>query len=308
MVGVAPAGFGQTEEELRREEDLRRERAIAEFTQRMKEANYPALFEKAAAEFNVPPDILTGVAFAETRWEHLTWPEGQNADPCSGMPRPYGIMSLWSNEFFGYSLLEAAKLIGKDPDELKRDPFQNMRGAAALLRKLYDENPKPEGTTEADIESWRYAIAEYCGIPDRDLKHLHALEVFEFINRGYHQYGIEWDGRPVNLEPMRAEVRRILAEEQQKLQAMAVTNPRLRDVPMPQVPPDAASAAVRPPGAEPGRTPPNLPGSDATPEMAVAVSRPTYPGIAILALAGAGIAGLIVAHLVTRRSHGSRKG
>src|ERR1035438_9819523 len=91
-----------------------------------------------------------------------------------------------------------------------------MRGGAALLRKLYDENPKPEGTTEADIESWRYAIRKYCGIPEPDLNARHALDVYVLMSQGYHQYGIEWDARPVNLEPIRAETQRIMAEEQAK--------------------------------------------------------------------------------------------
>ena len=120
----------------------------------MKEADYPALFEKAAKEFNVPADILKGLAFAETRWEHLTWPPGETRSPENGMPRPYGIMSLQDNEWFGHTLIEAAKLIGKDPDELKKDPLQNMRGGAALLRKLYEENPKPSGTTGREIETY----------------------------------------------------------------------------------------------------------------------------------------------------------
>jgi hypothetical protein len=154
------------------EGELRQQAAIAEFTAKMKAANYPVLFDQAAQEFGVPTDVLKGVAFAETRWEQLTWPPGETASPETGMPRPYGIMSLWDNQYFGHSLLEAAALIGKTPDELKQDALQNIRGGAALLRKLYDENPKPEGTTEADIESWRYAIRKYCGIPEPDLNAL----------------------------------------------------------------------------------------------------------------------------------------
>jgi len=71
------------------EADLRREAPIAEFTRKMKEANYPALFEKAAQEFAVPADIPRGVAFAETRWEQSVWPPGETASPDTGMPRPY---------------------------------------------------------------------------------------------------------------------------------------------------------------------------------------------------------------------------
>ena len=197
-------------------DDARREAAIAEFTRKMKEANYPALFEAAAREFKVPADVLKGVAFTETRWEHLTWPPGETESPESGMPRPYGIMSLWDNKYFGHSLLEAAALIGKDAEELKRDANQNIRGGAALLRKIYDQTPRPDNSSEAAIESWRYAIRVYCGIPEPDLNAQHAFDVYAFMNEGYHQYGIEWNARPVNLEPLREETRAIVAAERKK--------------------------------------------------------------------------------------------
>jgi hypothetical protein len=201
------------------DQDAKREAAIAAFTQKMKDLNYPALFDQAAQEFNVPADVLKGVAFAETRWDQLTWPSGETVSPETGMPRPYGIMSLWDNNYFGHSLLEAAALIGETPDELKQDAFQNMRGGAALLRQIYDQTAKPDGTTEADIESWRYAIRKYCGIPEPDLNAQHALDIYVWMTKGYHEYGIEWNARPVNLEPIREETRRIVAEEQAKRKA-----------------------------------------------------------------------------------------
>ena len=218
------------------DDDLRREAAIAEFTAKTKAANYPALFDAAAAEFNVPADVLKGISFAETRWEQLKWPPGETASPETGMPRPYGIMSLWDNKYFGHSLLEAAALIGKDPDVLKEDPLQNMRGAAALLRKIYDENPKPDGTTESDIESWRYAIRKYCGIPEPDLNARHALEVYVWMTKGYHEYGIEWNARPVNLEPIRAETKRIVQEEKLKREAQLAANSGLPQLTSPPPP------------------------------------------------------------------------
>jgi hypothetical protein len=252
------------------EEDLKREQAIAEFTAKMKAANYPALFEQAAKEFNVPADILKGVAFAETRWEHLKWPPGETASPETGMPRPYGIMSLWDSKYFGHSLIEAAALIGKTTDELKEDPLQNIRGAAALMRQLYDANPKPESTTTADIESWRYAIRKYCGIPEPDLNARHALDVYVFMSKGYHQYGIEWEARPVNLEPIREETRRIVAEETAKQQAQMAANSNLVDTPIPQL---AASTMTAPELAMKKETNP-----PAAPAVApVAVATPAAP-------------------------------
>ena len=231
---VAAAGPfpARAQEALKRPEDLRRDAAIAEFTRKTKAANYPALFDQAAAEFKVPSDLLKAIAFAETRWEHLTWPPGETVSPENGMPRPYGIMSLWDNQYFGHSLLEAATLIGKQPEELKQDPLLNIRGAAAWLRKLYDANPKPADTSTEDIESWRYAVRKYCGIPEPDLNARHALEVYVFMSRGYHQYGIEWDARPVNLDPIRAETSRIVQEESAR--KAALTNATATP-PLPQV-------------------------------------------------------------------------
>jgi hypothetical protein len=235
VLALAVVRFASAAEPAKTEEDLIREQKIAEFTAKMKEANYPALFDQAAKEFNVPADILKGVAFAETRWEHLTWPPGETASPETGMPRPYGIMSLWDNKYFGHSLLEAAALIGKTTDELKADPLQNIRGGAALLRQMYDANPKPDGTSEVDIESWRYAIRKYCGIPEPDLNARHALDVYVFMNKGYHQYGIEWEARPVNLDPIREETRRIVAEEDAKRKAQMAATSNLVEAPKPQL-------------------------------------------------------------------------
>lgn len=135
------------------------------------------------------------------------------------MPRPYGIMSLWDNEFFGHSLIEAAKLIGKTPEDLK-DPLDNMRGAAALLKQLYEKTPKPEGSTDDELESWRNAIAEYSGIPEPDLKHQHAFDVYHHLSEGYDQYGIKFDEVPnLKLDMMHAEVKKIKEAEKIKREA-----------------------------------------------------------------------------------------
>ena len=262
------------------EEDAKREAAIAEFTERMKAANYPALFEQAAKEFNVPADILKGVAFAETRWEHLTWPPGETASPETGMPRPFGIMSLWDNKYFGHSLIEAAALIGKTPDELKQDAFQNIRGGAALLRKHYEANPKPNGTTEADIESWQNAIRQYCGIPEPDLNARHALDVYVFMSKGYHQYGIEWEARPVNLDPIRQETKRIVAEEDAKRNAQAAADTNLVDAPKPQLAANPNSGPEVPMAKEPPAAPPATVVAAPTP----AAAQPRSPWWIILAV------------------------
>jgi len=265
-VATAPAGPLPGQASGRDPADVQREQAIAEFSARMRAANYPALFESAAREFNVPADVLKGIAFAETRWEQLQWPPGETASPDTGMPRPYGIMSLWDNPYFGHSLVDAARLIGKDPAELKGDAYQNMRGAAALLRQLYEQTPKPADAPGEEIESWRKAIVKYCGIPEPELSEEHALNVYEFMNRGYHDYGMEWPEHPVKLEPMRQEVAQIKAAARARLEAklkaeeeLAATHtvpglPKLQKPAPADIKPMVAQAPVAPMTTAPGES------------------------------------------------------
>jgi hypothetical protein len=299
LLAARIAGAADT---VKTEEDLKREAAIAEFTAKMKAANYPALFDQAAKEFTVPADILKGVAFAETRWEQLTWPDGETASPETGMPRPYGIMSLWDNKYFGHSLTEAAALIGKTPDELKQDVFQNIRGGAALLRQLYDANPKPDGTTEAGIESWRYAICKYCGIPEPDLNARHALDVYVFMSQGYHQYGIEWDARPVNLGPIREETKRIVAEERAKREALAAANSNPVAEPKPQLAANPQTVPELPMVRETNR--PTAPSAGPVAAATPAATQPRNPWWIILAVLAV-VAGSFVLKRILSRSRPS---
>jgi hypothetical protein len=257
IVALTPANFARADDVAPSPQDAQREQAVADYTQKMRDANLPALFDKAAAEFNVPPDVLKAVSFAETRWTQLLWPDGEGASPENGMPHAYGIMSLWDNDYFGHSLTQAAQLIGQDPQMLKTDLYQNMRGGAALLRQLYDQTPKPEDATDpSQIESWRRAIAKYTGIPQPELSESHALRVYEYMNLGFHQYGIEWDAHPVNLGPMRADVARIKAAAHAPPSVQVPTNaiapvaappPKPVIAPPPVVPPPAPVIAVVPP-------------------------------------------------------------
>lgn len=296
LLTIGAVRIGKAAEPAQSAQDLKFEAAIADFTAKMKAANYPALFDAAAQEFNVPADILKGVAFAETRWEQLTWPPGETASPETGMPRPYGIMSLWDNQYFGQSLLEAAALVGKTPDELKQDVYQNIRGGAALLRQIYDANPKPDGTTEADLKSWRYAIRKYCGIPEPDLNAQHALDVYVFISQGYHRSGIEWNAHPVNLEPIREETRRIVAEERAKREARMAANSNRVEMPQPQLSAAANTAPQVPLARETNRpAPPTAaPVALATP----ATAEPRNPLWLILAVLAVVLGSFVVKRLL----------
>jgi hypothetical protein len=193
-------------------EEIAREEAIVAFTKKQQAANWPEKFARIGNEMGVPSDVLAAVAFAETRWEHLTWPPGETFSPETGRPRGYGVMFLQDNDHFGHSLTQAAQLIGKTPQELKDDPELNIRGAAALLKKFYDENPKPDFAKSDQIESWYNAIIKYCGIPQPFLSHSHALNCYVYMSKGYNQYGMYWTPHPVNLKPMQEDVAKLRKE------------------------------------------------------------------------------------------------
>jgi hypothetical protein len=192
--------------------DLRRQALLEQFTAQQEAANWPEKFQRIGNEMGVPPDVLAAVAFTETRWEQLAWPPGETASPETGLPHPYGVMSLWDNDVLGHSLIDAAALIGSTPDALKADPELNIRGAAALLKQYYDANPLPAGTSAQDIESWQNAIVKYCGIQDAYLSCHHAFNCYLAMSQGYDQYGMHWKPHPVRLEAMRARLKTLRAD------------------------------------------------------------------------------------------------
>jgi hypothetical protein len=162
-----------------------------------------AAFDAAGNEFGVPSAILKGIAFAETRWEHLLWADGDTA-ACTGLPRAYGIMALRNDSFFGRSLVTGAELIGETPEIVRRDLLQNVRAASAYLRNLYAQNPLPEGTSPGTLESWQNAIALYSGIPQPELAAQHGYEVFARLQRGYDDFGIHLDPCTIDMQTVHA--------------------------------------------------------------------------------------------------------
>lgn len=141
---------------------------------------YAAAFERAANEFNVPVELLQAIAFVKSRWVHRI-PTGEERDN-HGNPDSYGIMGLRDDSLFGHSLREAARLIGKTPDELMLDVELNIRGAAALLSHYHEHSG--DNASSSDLEEWEPAVARLNGIPQQDISQIHTYDVFESIRRG----------------------------------------------------------------------------------------------------------------------------
>lgn len=168
---------------------------------------YDKYFDQAGTEFGVPADILRGISFSETRWTHMKWNDDDKFSACNGMPRVYGVMGLWDNDYFGHSLIESAKLIGRTPQELKESPLQNIRGAAALMKKYYSELRKPPGIDENSLESWQNAIAKFSGIPQEELSNQRGVEVYSILSTGYSRDKIIIPKRDIKLEKIVSIVR-----------------------------------------------------------------------------------------------------
>lgn len=142
-------------------------------------------FHEAAAEFDVPVELLQSIAFVESRWTHLVPPRSRDDDrrlrahAHTAPPPAYGVMGLRDDEHFGHSLRDAAALLGRGPEELARDPQLNIRGAAALL-KQYSAGL----TAQSPIEAWEPATLRLGGIPQPAIAEMHSYDVFNAILSG----------------------------------------------------------------------------------------------------------------------------
>ena len=160
-------------------------------------------FKEAANEFNVPVELLQGIAYAETRWQPIVpkghtgkMPEhGVEVEAHHGKPVGYGIMALHDDPYFGHSLIRAARLIGQPPATLQSDMRANIRGAAALL----SEYGAPL-TRASPLEAWEAALARYSGIAQRDVAQLYTYEIFTAVDQGRRSDQFAVTRRPIDLE------------------------------------------------------------------------------------------------------------
>lgn len=146
-------------------------------------------FAEASEEFDVPVQVLQAVAFVESRWSHLVPVATERVGPRGrsrvvhhdhdSAPAAYGVMGLHDDPHFGFTLRQAAMLVGATPEELKADPRANIRGAAALLRQLSG------GATRATpLEGWEDAVALYSGIPQPRIAEMYTYDVLTAIVSG----------------------------------------------------------------------------------------------------------------------------
>ncbi|MDT0377811.1 N-acetylmuramoyl-L-alanine amidase [Streptomyces sp. DSM 42041] len=131
-------------------------------------------FADAAAEFDVPRDLLVAVGYGET---HL---DGHDGAPSHA--NGYGVMHLVSNPE-RHSLERAAKLTGESVGDLKDETPANIRGGAAVLRDLADDLGL-DAAERDDTDAWYRAVARY-GTADSDqAARLYADAVYGILSDG----------------------------------------------------------------------------------------------------------------------------
>jgi hypothetical protein len=130
-----------------------------------------AEFESAAAEYEVPVELLLAMGYVNTLWE-MPPPtaSGYEVGDLHGRGA-YGIMQLLQNASRD-TLGRASSLTGISEEELKESRAANVRGGAAVLADIQGAN-KP-----VEINGWQEAVAEYGDTQ------LYAVDVYETLESG----------------------------------------------------------------------------------------------------------------------------
>ncbi|WP_320781712.1 N-acetylmuramoyl-L-alanine amidase [Streptomyces sp. CRN 30] len=169
-------------------------------------------FAAAAARYGVPPGVLLGVSYLQSRWDahggapsvtggygpmHLTDaraalagspphhsagtedPRGDDsrpmAPPTADVPRRAGVPDRLE------TLARAAALTGLPAAELRSDVAANVAGGAALLAAAQRDLGGPPSDDPAD---WYAAVARFSGADDRATAAGYADEVFRVLRTG----------------------------------------------------------------------------------------------------------------------------
>ncbi|MGE7218998.1 N-acetylmuramoyl-L-alanine amidase [Priestia koreensis] len=144
-------------------------------------------FQKAATEFHVPLRVLLSLSY------NLSQFEDHDGNPStSGGYGPMHLVDLpttltddlkgdGSSSVSKQPLQQAAELIHEKTDVLKKNPVQNIRGAAALLANYAKEGT---GSIPKAEEDWYGAVARYSQSKDTNAALEFADDVYNTIQTG----------------------------------------------------------------------------------------------------------------------------
>jgi hypothetical protein len=170
-------------------------------------------YAAAAREFGVPAGLLLALSYNETRWDthqgtpsvdggygplHLTDlvvaqppavpgdagsdAKGDDANPPAPAAEAPAMTAQEASAPALHTATAAAALTGASLDAVKTDPYQNIRGGAALLASYArDLNG---GALPADAGDWYAAVARYSGADNADSAAAFADDVYATLRSG----------------------------------------------------------------------------------------------------------------------------
>ncbi|HEY7594393.1 MAG TPA: peptidoglycan recognition family protein [Actinophytocola sp.] len=131
-------------------------------------------FASAAAEFDVPRDLVVAVGYGES---HL---DGHDGKP--SQDNGFGVMHLVSNPA-RHTLEQAAELTELPAAALRSETAANVRGGAAVLRALADEQGL-DGAARDRLGAWYPVVAAYGGARDDRVARMYADTVYDLLASG----------------------------------------------------------------------------------------------------------------------------
>ncbi len=147
-------------------------------------------FNGAAAEFQVPVNVLLAVSYTVTRWESPSAPSAgafgpmqlvDSANPAIADAKGDESAHALQSPSVGPTVAAAAYATGASATDLKTNAKQNIRGGAALLAQYARDTV---GSAPGDTASWYGAIAKYSGSTDAAVAIGFADSVFATMAAG----------------------------------------------------------------------------------------------------------------------------
>jgi hypothetical protein len=132
-------------------------------------------FQAAAAESDVPRDLLVAVSYALTRLDDR---RGE-----SNRHRAVGVMNLRLDDGTP-SALEAAENLGLPVESVWLDRAANVRAGAWVLSDLALEWQELSGEPVDTLESWFPVVAAYAGLGDASAAESFADQVYDILQLG----------------------------------------------------------------------------------------------------------------------------
>jgi hypothetical protein len=134
-------------------------------------------FSEAAREYQVPVALLKGIAWVETRIS-----TSAGLESASGS---LGLMQLPERDDWKMQS-RAMALTGATRGQLTVDPAANVRGAAAVLRELFDKSQRDQPALDArSAGDWYHAVSLYPGFTSADVAYEWSADVYRAIAKGF---------------------------------------------------------------------------------------------------------------------------